>query len=59
MGELIVDGKIGGWGQSQATEDQVRRADPLTEILTFAAFGCQETSRMPTDQHRATRRREG
>jgi hypothetical protein len=26
MGELIAEGKIGGWGQSQASEDQVRRA---------------------------------
>lgn len=35
MGELIKEGKIRGWGQSQATEDQVRRANaviPLSAI---------------------------
>jgi aryl-alcohol dehydrogenase-like predicted oxidoreductase len=35
MGELIAEGKILGWGQSQATEQQIRRAHavaPLTAI---------------------------
>jgi hypothetical protein len=35
MGELIAEGKILGWGQSQATEEQIRRAHvvaPLTAI---------------------------
>lgn len=35
MGELIWEGKIRGWGQSQATEDEIRRAHaiaPLTAI---------------------------
>jgi aryl-alcohol dehydrogenase-like predicted oxidoreductase len=35
MGELIAEGKILGWGQSQATEEQIRRAyvvTPLTAI---------------------------
>ena len=35
MGELIAEGKILGWGQSQATEEQIRRAhavSPLTAI---------------------------
>lgn len=35
MGELIREGKIRGWGQSQATEDEVRRAnavEPITAI---------------------------
>lgn len=29
MGELIKEGKIHGWGQSQATEEQVRRCEEL------------------------------
>jgi aryl-alcohol dehydrogenase-like predicted oxidoreductase len=35
MGELIAEGKILGWGQSQSTEDQIRNAHaiaPLTAI---------------------------
>ena len=35
MGELIAEGRILGWGQSQATEEQIRRAHaiaPLTAI---------------------------
>lgn len=32
MGELIAEGKIGGWGQSQSTEDQVRRAHAVTPL---------------------------
>ncbi len=32
MGELIREGKIRGWGQSQATEDQVRRANAVTPL---------------------------
>ncbi|MCD8154783.1 MAG: aldo/keto reductase [Clostridiales bacterium] len=32
MGELIKEGKIRGWGQSQATEDQVRRANAVTPL---------------------------
>lgn len=33
MGELIQEGKIRGWGQSQATENQIRRANAVT-LLT-------------------------
>lgn len=32
MGELIKEGKIRGWGQSQATEIQVRRANAVTPL---------------------------
>lgn len=32
MGELIKEGKIRGWGQSQATEAQVRRANAVTPL---------------------------
>lgn len=32
IGELIKEGKIRGWGQSQATEDQVRRANAVTPL---------------------------
>ena len=32
MGELISEGKIGGWGQSQAREDQVRAAHAVTPL---------------------------
>ncbi len=32
MGELIVEGKVLGWGQSQATEVQLRRAHAITPL---------------------------
>jgi len=32
MGELIAEGKILGWGQSQATEEQIRRAHAVTPL---------------------------
>ena len=32
MGELIREGKIRGWGQSQAREEQVRRANAVTPL---------------------------
>ncbi|WP_430336193.1 aldo/keto reductase [Rhodococcus sp. ACT016] len=32
MGELITEGKIGGWGQSQSTADQIRRAHAVTPL---------------------------
>lgn len=32
MGELIREGKIRGWGQSQSTEEQIRRAHAVTPI---------------------------
>lgn len=32
MGELIDEGKILGWGQSQATEQQIRRAHAVTPL---------------------------
>lgn len=35
MGELIKEGKIRGWGQSQATEDQVRRANAVTPLTAI------------------------
>lgn len=35
MGELIREGKIRGWGQSQASEEQVRRANAVTPYQQF------------------------
>lgn len=35
MGELIREGKIRGWGQSQATEDQIRRANTITPLTAI------------------------
>lgn len=35
MGELIEEGKIRGWGQSQATEEEVRRAHAVTPITAI------------------------
>ena len=35
MGELIAEGKIGGWGQSQATVEQIRRAHAVTPITAI------------------------
>lgn len=35
MGELIKEGKIRGWGQSQATEQQIRRAHVVTPITAI------------------------
>ena len=35
MGELIDDRKIGGWGMSQATEDQIRRAHAVTPLTAI------------------------
>lgn len=35
MGKLIDEGKIRGWGQSQATEDEVRRANAVTPITAI------------------------
>ena len=35
MGELIKEGKIRGWGQSQATEDQLRRANAVTPLTAI------------------------
>ena len=32
MGELIAEGKIRGWGQSQSTESQIRRAHAVTPL---------------------------
>lgn len=32
MGELIAEGKIKGWGQSQATEEQIRKAHAVTPL---------------------------
>jgi aryl-alcohol dehydrogenase-like predicted oxidoreductase len=32
MGELIKEGKILGWGQSQSTEDEIRRAHAVTPL---------------------------
>lgn len=32
MGELIAEGKIGGWGQSQSTAEQIRRAHAVTPL---------------------------
>lgn len=35
MGELIKDGKIRGWGQSQATEQELRRAHAVTPLTAI------------------------
>ena len=35
MGELIADGKILGWGQSQSTVDQIRRAHAVTPLTAI------------------------
>lgn len=35
MGKLIDEGKIRGWGQSQATEEEVRRAHAVTPITAI------------------------
>jgi aryl-alcohol dehydrogenase-like predicted oxidoreductase len=35
MGELIDAGKILGWGQSQATEEQIRRAHAITPLAAI------------------------
>lgn len=35
MGELIKEGKIRGWGQSQASEQQVRRANAVTPLTAI------------------------
>jgi aryl-alcohol dehydrogenase-like predicted oxidoreductase len=35
MGDLIQQGKILGWGQSQATEEQVRRAHTVTPLTAI------------------------
>lgn len=35
MGKLIAEGKIRSWGQSQATEDEVRRAHAVTPITAI------------------------
>ena len=35
MGELIAEGKILGWGQSQATEKQIRRAHAITPLTAI------------------------
>lgn len=35
MGELIKEGKIRGWGQSQATEQEIRRAHAVTPLTAI------------------------
>ena len=35
MGELIAEGKSLGWGQSQATEEQIRRAHAVTPLTAI------------------------
>ena len=35
MGKLIQEGKIRGWGQSQATEEELRRAHAVTPITAI------------------------
>ncbi len=35
MGELIKEGKIRGWGQSQSTEDQIRKAHAVTPLTAI------------------------
>ncbi|VEG50847.1 putative oxidoreductase, aryl-alcohol dehydrogenase like protein [Mycolicibacterium chitae] len=35
MGELISEGKIGGWGQSQVSAEQLRRAHAVTPLTAI------------------------
>lgn len=45
MGEFIKEGKIGGWGQSQATAEEIRRAHavtPLTAIQSHYSIMARE-----------------
>ncbi len=35
MGDLIREGKIRGWGQSQSTEEQIRRAHAVTPLAAI------------------------
>jgi len=35
MDELVAEGKILGWGQSQATEEQIRRAHAVTPLTAI------------------------
>lgn len=35
MGELITEGKIGGWGQSQVSAEQLRRAHAVTPLTAI------------------------
>jgi aryl-alcohol dehydrogenase-like predicted oxidoreductase len=35
MGELIAEGKIRGWGQSQSTAEQIRRAHAVTPLTAI------------------------
>jgi aryl-alcohol dehydrogenase-like predicted oxidoreductase len=35
MGELIREGKIIGWGQSQSTEEEIRRAHAVTSLTAI------------------------
>lgn len=35
MGELIKEGKILGWGQSQSTEAEIRRAHAVTPLTAI------------------------
>lgn len=35
MGELIQEGKIRGWGQSQSTEEQIRKAHAVTPLTAI------------------------
>lgn len=35
MGELIKEGKIRAWGQSQSTEDEIRRAHAITPLTAI------------------------
>ena len=35
MGELIKEGKIRGWGQSQSTEEQIRKAHAVTPLTAI------------------------
>ena len=43
MGELIAEGKIGGWGQSQATVEQIRRGHAVTPITAIqSAYSIME-----------------
>jgi aryl-alcohol dehydrogenase-like predicted oxidoreductase len=35
MGELIAEGKILGWGQSQSSEEQIRRAHAVTPLTAI------------------------
>ena len=52
MSELIAEGKIGGWGQSQATVEQIRWAHAVTPITAIQSEYSIMVTRSPTQTGR-------